>query len=206
VRDVSPALAWAALAALALAVAGVGLRPLAERLSAPPPSAAPPLNGVWVAYVAPENVCSGGDDVGGTASAQRRTMTCLVNYARTERGLAPVLPVRELGASAAGKARQIVECGRFDHDPCGVGAGAVFRRAGYARGFARAAYSENIAVMSAGGSSPRFILNAWLNSRDHRENLFRPDWREQGVALLRDVTVGSRQGVTVWISHFGARS
>jgi len=205
-RDVSPALGWAVLASLAVAVAAVGFRPIAERLTMPAPSAAPPLAGAWVAYVAPTSICRGGDDFGGTPSAQRRTMSCLVNYARTERGLAPVVPVATLRRSAAQKARQIVDCGRFDHDPCGIGADLAFRRARYGRGSAGVAYSENIALMSSAGASPRVILNAWLDSREHRENLFRPDWREQGVALLRGVSVGGQDGVTVWISHFGTRS
>jgi uncharacterized protein YkwD len=133
-------------------------------------------------------------------------MTCLVNYARTERGLAPVVPAEALRSSASQKARQIVDCGRFDHDPCHIGADLAFRHSGYGRGFARVAYSENIAFMSSVAASPRVILNAWLNSPEHRENLFRPDWSEQGVALLPDATVGGREGVTIWVSQFGRRS
>ena len=205
-RNVSPALAWAALASLAIAAAAVGFRPLIENSPAPAASGAAPITGVWVAHVAPTSVCRGGDDPAGMPSAQRRTMSCLVNYARAVRGVAPVVLVAELRSSAAEKARLIVDCGRFAHDPCGGGADAVFRRAGYGRGFTRAAYSENIAIMSSAGASPRVILNAWLNSPHHRENLFRPDWREQGVALLRGVSVGDEHGVTVWVSQFGARS
>jgi uncharacterized protein YkwD len=206
VRTISPALGWAALVSLGLAVAALALPTVAERLTTPAPSGAPTLTGVWVAYVAPTRVCRGGDDAAGAPSAQRRTMSCLVNYARTERGLAPVVPAGALRSSASEKARQIVDCGRFDHDPCHLGADLVFQRAGYGRGFARVAYSENIALMSSDAASPRVILNAWLNSPEHRENLFRPDWSEQGVALLPDATVGGREGVTVWVSQFGRRS
>jgi uncharacterized protein YkwD len=205
VRTVSPALAWAALASLGIAVAALAFPAVAERLTAPAPSTAPPLTGVWVAYVAPARVCRGGDDPAGAPSAQRRTMSCLVNYARAERGLTPVAPAAALRYSASQKARQIVDCGRFDHDPCHVGADLVFRRSGYGRGFASVAYSENIALMRSDGASPRVILNAWLNSPEHRENLFRPDWSEQGVALLPDATVGGRPGMTVWVSQFGRR-
>ena len=206
VRTVSPALGWVALVSLGLAVAALVLPSVAERLTAAAPSAAPAPTGVWTAYVAPARVCRGGDDPVAAPSAQRRTMSCLVNYARAERGLAPVLPAAALRSSASQKARQILDCGRFDHDPCHVGADLVFRRSGYGRGFAHVAYSENIALMSSDGASPRVILNAWLNSPEHRENLFRPDWEEQGVALLPDATLGRREGVTVWVSHFGRRS
>jgi len=206
VPTISPALGWAALASLGLAVVALALTAAAERLTAPVPSVAPPLTGVWVAYVAPASVCRGGDDPAAAASAQRRTMSCLVNHARTERGLAAVVPAAALRSSASQKARQILDCGRFDHDPCRVGADLVFHRSGYGRGLARVAYSENIALMNSEAASPRVVLNAWLNSPEHRENLFRPDWSEQGVALLPDATVGGRESVTVWVSHFGRRS
>jgi uncharacterized protein YkwD len=204
VRTLSPALGWAALVSLSLAVAAFALPSVAERLATPSPAGAPPLTGIWVAYVAPARVCRGGDDPSSDRSAQRRTMSCLVNYARAARGLAPVVPAGDLGSSAAQKARQIVLCG-FDHDPCHVGADLVFRRSGYGRGFAGVAYGENIALMSSASASPRVILNAWLNSPEHRENLFRADWTEEGVALLDEATVGGQEGVTVWVSHFGRR-
>ena len=205
-RTVSPALGWADLVSLAVAVTAVAVQPLAERLTTPAPAGAPPLTGIWVAYVAPARVCRGGDDPSGDRSAQRHAMSCLVNYARAARGLAPVVPAGELVSSAAEKARQIVVCGGFDHDPCHVGADLVFRRSGYGRGFAGVADGENIALMSSESASPRVILNAWLNSPEHRENLFRADWTEEGVALLDEATVGDQEGVTVWVSHFGRRS
>jgi uncharacterized protein YkwD len=206
VRTVSPALAWAALAALALAVMAVALRPLADRLSTPtPPAATPLLTGSWLSYVAPEDVCPGGDDPAAPPAAQRRTMSCLVNYARTARGLVPVWPRTLLKTSAALKAEQIVRCRRFDHDPCGTGADGVFHTVRYGSGFAYSAYSENIALSSSEAASPRAILNAWLKSPHHRDNLFRPEWREQGVALLRDVSVGEQTSITVWVSQFGLR-
>ena len=59
--------------------------------------------------------------------------------------------------------------------------------------------------MTAAAATPRAILNAWLNSTRHRQNLFRSDWREQGAAVLMDVDVGEASGVTVWVSQFGVR-
>jgi uncharacterized protein YkwD len=208
VRNVSPTVAWAALAALALAVAGVAFPQIAERLSGPAPATtvlARPLTGAWLSYVAPEGACAGGDDAVAAPAEQQRAMLCLVNYARLRRGLVPVTPAGELATSAALKARDIARCGRFAHDPCGPGAALAFRRARYAAGFSRAAEGENIALMPAEAASPRLILNAWLNSPDHRGNIFRTDWREQGIALVPDATVDGQTRVNVWVSHFGYR-
>jgi uncharacterized protein YkwD len=59
--------------------------------------------------------------------------------------------------------------------------------------------------------SPRVAIDRWLNSDGHRENLFRPEWRTTGVALLphatahwdkNDTTI--RDGI-VWVNQFGDR-
>lgn len=123
-------------------------------------------------------------------------MLCLVNYARARRGLSPVAPARPLESASALKAREIVHCHRLEHDPCGEGA---LQAAGYG------ATGENIAYVSANAASPRYVLNGWLNSKDHRESLFRPDWTEQGAALVVGATVDGHRDVNVWVSQFGYR-
>lgn len=197
----------AALVSLALA-AGFGLLP---RLGAPDAApalvapAVPSVTGPWVAYVAPVSACPGGDETTASPADQQRTMLCLVNYARARKGLAPVATAVPLLTAAALKARQIADCGRFDHDPCGTGANAVFDASRYKEGVARWGTGENLAIASVEIASPRRILNGWLESEHHRENLFRPDWREQGVAVLPRVTLDGHPNVNVWVSDFGFR-
>ena len=198
----------AALVSLAL-VAGFGFLP---RLGAP--DAAPSLvgpevpvvSGPWLAYVAPASTCPGGDDPKASPDAQQGTMLCLVNYARARKGLAPLATAVPLSTAAALKARQIADCGRFDHDPCGTGANAVFDVSGYKAGVTQWGTGENLAIASAAIASPRRILNGWLESEHHRENLFRTDWREQGVALLPGISLDGHPNVNVWVSDFGYRS
>jgi uncharacterized protein YkwD len=207
VRTVPASLGWVALAALALAVAAYGFRPHGR--AAEPPAAtvvAPPaVEGGWTAYVASESVCPGGDDPAAAPRDQVWTMICLVNYARTRRGLPAVSTVQALLASAALKAREIDGCERFAHDPCGTGSGRVFELVAYGAGSSGYATGENIALVSANAASPRRVLNGWLNSDAHRENLFRADWTEQGVALLAHATVGDVADVNLWVSQFGYR-
>lgn len=51
--------------------------------------------------------------------------------------------------------------------------------------------------------APRVALDRWLNSPGHRENLFRPEWRTIGIALLPGADVERvRQGV-IWVNEFG---
>jgi uncharacterized protein YkwD len=207
VRTVPPALGWALLAVLALAVAAFGLRPHGRAAeSAVTTIVAPPaVEGGWTAYVASESVCPGGDDPAAPPRDQERTMVCLVNYARARRGLPAVATVQALLASAALKAREIDGCERFAHDPCGTGSGRVFDLVAYGAGSSGYTTGENIALISANAASPRRVLNGWLNSDSHRENLFRADWTEQGVALLAHSTVGDVADVNLWVSQFGYR-
>lgn len=210
-REVSPRVAWTAVAALAVvAVAAVlAFRELAEevtegglvRIVEGPPA----VEGPWAASVAPASVCPGGDDAAAPAAEQARTMLCLVDFARRSRGLAPLAPAAPLFETAAAKAGDVVACGRFAHDPCGEGADAVFEEAGYGAGATQAGYGENLAVVSSNAATPRYVLNGWLESDPHRRNLFRAGWTEQGVALVAGTTVGGYRDVNLWVSHLGFR-
>jgi len=200
-------LGFAALASLAIAV-GLTVLPRFGAVDAAPllvSPTTPSVSGAWVSYVAPVSACPGGDETTAPPAAQQRTMLCLVNYARAKRGLQPVATAVPLSTAAALKARQIAQCDRFDHDPCGTGSGAVFDLAKYKVGTSSWGTGENLAMASVQIASPRHILNGWLESEGHRETLFRPDWREQGVALLPGVTLEGHPDINVWVSDFGFR-
>ncbi len=178
-----------------------------ERISSQTPTlAAPPkLEGRWLAYVAPTSVCAGGDDAAASVADQQRTMLCLVDYARKRRGLAPLALSSTLLASAALKSREITSCERFAHDPCGTGSQRVFELVGYGAGASSWGTGENLALVSANAATPRYVMNGWLNSDAHRDDLFQPQWREQGVAVLMHAHVDGHADVNVWTSHFGFR-
>ena len=64
-------------------------------------------------------------------------------------------------------------------------------------------FGENLAWGAVQAGSPRGALLGWLDSPKHRANLFKPEWTEQGIAL---VYVPSFRGVAnsrIWVSHFG---
>jgi uncharacterized protein YkwD len=158
-----------------------------------------PKNDPWAAYLAPESVCPGGEDRSAPIEEQKRTMVCLLNWARQRRGLS-ALPVSDaLSEAARRKAEDIRRCSDFAHEACGKDARAVAEEAGYAG----SVWGENLYAGPGEFGRPRVAVDGWLNSDGHRENLFRDLWEEQGVALL---PVGSFKGASatvIWVSHFG---
>ena len=126
-------------------------------------------------------------------------MLCLVNRVRLERGLPPLRESRALDRSALLRARAIRRCGQFSHTACGQPFGRVFARAGYRGG----TYAENLAWGQSRLGSPSWTLGAWLRSPPHRSNLYRPRWREFGVAVLRARRLFGLRDVSVWVVQFG---
>lgn len=155
-------------------------------------------NDPWKAYLADEQTCPGGERSDTELTQQVATMVCLVNYARNERGLQPLTSSQLLDAASALKAARIVRCRDFNHNACGEDPAAEARAAGH-----RAAWGENLYIAGGPLGSPRVALDRWLNSDGHRRNLFRPEWRTQGVAVQRLDRFGHDRNMTLWINQFG---
>jgi uncharacterized protein YkwD len=204
--DTSSGLVWAALATLMgilLAGAYLGLNLLDAKAATQ--TSVRPSSGRYDNYVAPESVCPGGEALAAPAAAQEETMLCLLNYARRVRGLGELSTVAPLMNSARIKADDIARCRDFSHTACGATVVSAFERGAYVSPYQSSRYGENLAWGAAEAGSPRGALLGWLESNDHRDNLFRADWTEQGIAMLY---VGDFRGIAdsrVWVSHFGRR-
>ena len=133
----------------------------------------------WAAYLAPTSACKSQAD----AVSEQRTMICLLDWARAQRGLKPLRVVYPLNRSSILKALAIARCADFSHTPCHKPFADTFDAVGY-RGPISTTYGENIAWGAGAAGSPRVVVSGWLNSPHHRENLFSRDWTEQGVAVL----------------------
>jgi uncharacterized protein YkwD len=48
-------------------------------------------------------------------------------------------------------------------------------------------------------------VDGWLNSPHHRENLFRPEWRFQGISVVRVDDFRGERDVAIWVSEFTDR-
>jgi uncharacterized protein YkwD len=172
-------------------------------ISATDRSAAAP--GDFTAYVAPSSVCPGADNLDAAPAVQLQTELCLLNYARRAASLPPLQTSPLLMRSAEIKAGEIIRCNQFSHEACGIDVRQPFADSGYFTSTSQSRFGENLAWGGAEAGSPRGALLGWLESPEHRSNLFRSEWQEQGLAL---VEVSDFRGVAdsrIWVSHFGRR-
>ena len=147
--------------------------------------------------LAPESTCSSGQGHVG----QVKEMLCLVNWARTHNGLAPLRAQPRLQQAARLKLADNVRCGEFSHTACGRSFTAVFGQAQY-RG---RTIGENLAWGQGRLSSPRQIMAAWLGSDGHRANILSPQFTELGMSVRVAGTFMGMSGVTLWAQAFGRR-
>jgi uncharacterized protein YkwD len=155
-------------------------------------------NDPWLGYLADDQTCPGGEKLDAPLDDQANTMVCLVNYARDRRGLQPVATVDVLNQSSLAKAHRIVRCLDFNHNACGQAPEADIRALGF-----NGAWGENLFISGGAYGAPRPALDGWLNSPDHRENLFRPEWLTQGIAVEKVKNFGQDRNMTLWVNQFG---
>jgi uncharacterized protein YkwD len=155
----------------------------------------------WMKYLATERVCPGGERTDLPPTQQAATVACLVNFARKQRGLRKLAVAAILNGASAEKASEIIRCQRFAHNPCGGDWASSIRSTGYV-----GAFGENLYLASGPFGAPRPAVDAWLNSALHRENLFAPKWKEQGLAIVALARLGSLENVVVWVNVFGDRA
>jgi uncharacterized protein YkwD len=142
--------------------------------------------------------CPGQGAAAAPTAAQEQAMLCLVNAARTGRGLSPLEAPGSLARAADHKSADILRCDEFSHEACGREFTYWIERVGY-RGCRE---GENIAYGSGGYSTPRAIFRLWMHSSGHRENILDP-YEDIGIGLR----VGSLEGTGgahVWTQEFGS--
>jgi uncharacterized protein YkwD len=159
-----------------------------------------PAHDPWTVYLADEQTCPGGEDANAALQEQVRTMVCLIDYVRQERGLAPLTISPLLSASSRLKGDEIARCKVFAHAPCGGDPHEVAVQAGYVGG-----WGENLEIADGRFGAPRVALDGWLNSPGHRENLFRPEWRVHSLYVVRLTDFPGYHDPTLWVSEFGDR-
>ena len=67
-------------------------------------------NDQWKKYLADERTCPGGERTDLPLTEQATIMVCLVNYAREQRSLTPLVTVAVLNGSSLAKAERVVRC------------------------------------------------------------------------------------------------
>ena len=120
----------------------------------------------------------------------------LANVKRKEFGLPSLVVSAKLSASAKLKVEDMFNNQYFSHDsPSDIAIGDLAASVGYEF----IAIGENLALGNF--KNDEALVNAWMNSSGHRENILNPKYKEIGVAVAR----GTFEGKTTWLAvqHFG---
>jgi len=115
----------------------------------------------------------------------------LVNEERAKRGLAALTANWELGRVARYKSQDMIDKGYFSHDSPTYG--TPFRMMENF-GIKFTAAGENIAY---GQRTPQEVMNAWMNSPGHRNNILSSSYTQIGVGLAK-----TKNGVCYWTQMF----
>jgi uncharacterized protein YkwD len=171
---------------------GIGLRWHALQLY--------PAHDRWATFLPRPSACPGSTNASAATAEAQAAMICALNYARVRDRLKalPVSPL--LQRSARLKALDIVRCQDFSHAACGKDPHAVADEVGYPN----VDWGENIYEGPGPFAAARVGADGWLNSPHHRENLFRPEWTEQGISVVIAKHFKGQNNVAIWVSEFGA--
>ena len=112
----------------------------------------------------------------------RALILCLLNEQRVRHGLAPLRSEPRLELASQRHSDDMVNRRFFEHDtPEGVEVQARILATGYPAN--NAITGENIAWGEGAESSPVEIVDSWMHSPGHRENILRPAFTEVGVGV-----------------------
>jgi uncharacterized protein YkwD len=168
----------------------------------PPPVFGPPIPLPQPPQPLPSpGSCTGADTVPTTANlaTMRSATLCLINAQRASYSLAPLVDNSLLFSAAQGHADDMAAQGYFSHDSAdGRTWDQRIRNAGYAgRGIA-----ENIAYGGRQRGTPRSIVNAWMNSSGHRDNILNGSLIDSGIGVAARTPQGGAGGT--YVHDFGA--
>ncbi len=117
--------------------------------------------------------------------AMAEATLCLLNGERADHGLGPLAPNAKLASAATAYAQDLVDGSYFSHTGRD-GSGVLDRieRSGYLPADAGWVLGENLAWGTGGLATPGSIMQAWMNSAGHRDNILNPDYREIGIGIV----------------------
>ena len=138
----------------------------------------------------------------GNLAAMSAAIGCLLNAERTSKGLAPLKLNASLTRASKLMAGLMVKQGFFAHDtPDGRDVVDRVRPTGYIRG--SWSLGENIAWGSGGLATPRAIVNGWMHSTGHRENILRAKFRDIGIGIKLGAPGRGLSGGATYVTDFG---
>jgi uncharacterized protein YkwD len=126
------------------------------------------------------------------ATAMRAAVVCLVNRERAAHGLPGLHASGRLDRSAQGWTNAMVGGNFFSH-------GSNFAGRISAVGFVWSSAGENIAT---GYATPRQVVNAWMRSTGHCQNILNPIFRDVGTGVSAAGLRGYGTGRGTWTQDF----
>jgi uncharacterized protein YkwD len=126
-------------------------------------------------------------------ATMRAAVLCLVNRQRTSRGLPPLRENARLDRSAQGWTQRMVTFDEFTH---GADFAARITAVGYDWSYA----GENIAT---GYPTPRSVMNGWMASQGHCQNILDPGFSAIGIGVVPRAVRGWASGPATWTEDFG---
>ncbi|SDC25490.1 uncharacterized protein, YkwD family [Paenibacillus sp. UNCCL117] len=111
-----------------------------------------------------------------SSSAYAEQVVALVNTERAKAGLSPLASNAPLTVMALDKAKDMYTNQYFDHTSPTYGSPFDMMKA---YGISYTYAGENIAK---GQRTPEEVMNAWMNSQGHRQNILSPNFTQIGVA------------------------
>jgi uncharacterized protein YkwD len=124
--------------------------------------------------------------------AMRAAVVCLINQERAAHGLPPLRANDRLDSSAQAWSNRMVATHSFTH-------GTNFAARISAAGFRWSSAGENIAT---GYVTPRQVVNGWMGSTGHCENILSPTYRDVGTGVNRRPIGGYASGPATWTQDF----
>ncbi len=151
--------------------------------------------------------CPGADQLpllSTTASAKSATL-CLLNEQRAANAIAALRSEPLLEAAATSYAQSMVEQGFFAHvSPSGQTLNA--RLASYITGTRSYSVGENIAWGQNVLGTPAVIVDRWMRSQGHRDNILNAGFEEIGVGIVAGSPKGGLLDASAtYVTEFGFR-
>jgi uncharacterized protein YkwD len=150
--------------------------------------------------------CAGADLVpaADNVAAMGQATLCLLNQQRAASGIGPLVENAALSSASTGYSQRMVAQGFFAHEsPDGGTLVDRLTAAGYLGDDDAWVVGENIGWGQASLATPRSMVDAWMNSPGHRENLLSADYTEVGLGLALGTPADQTWGAT-YTTDFGA--
>lgn len=122
-----------------------------------------------------------------------------MNAYRAEAGLAPLRLDERVTLAARDRMRDMEDTGYWSHDsPAGMSPFTWLM----VRDYSFSAAAENLA---SGFETVKFLVDSWMESHGHRENILSPQYEDCGIAIIDGATTGRATGKSI-VVLFGKRS